>query len=195
MSSLQREDSLHHCLPKPTPLMQISYIGVRSNLSRTTLSLTGSKAGHLSLQIISKAESGARTDWKTASQSWLYAASFSTSSFASFSLNGGGMEMKRLAGALTVTPSAVTSSMVKSGDSRSFFLDLSSSFALSFLLFLSSSFFLPGSETSSSIGAIESSRVEFADKCQFAAAPAGKVSVYVAAGASLARFQPRKTPL
>src|SRR5580692_10043387 len=179
IGGLQRGHSIHHCLPKPIPLMQILYIEVRSNRSRTTLSLAGSNAGHLSLQIISNPENGARTDWKTASQSWLYAASLTTSSFASFSLNGGGMAMKRLAGALTITPSVVSNSMVKSGDSRSFFLDLSSSFffSLAFFLSLSSSFFSPGSETSSSIGATESSSVEFADKCQFAAAPVGNVSV------------------
>src|ERR1700683_5431897 len=111
MGSLQRGDSIHHCLPKPIPLIQILYIGVRSNRSRTTLSFAGSNVGHLSLQTIWNPENGARTDWKTASQSWLYAASLSTSSLASFSLNGGGMAMKRLAGALTIAPSGVINSI------------------------------------------------------------------------------------
>src|ERR1700675_4321406 len=86
MGTLQREHSLHHCLPKPIALIQILYIGVRSNFSRTMLSLAGSKAGHLSLQIISKAEKGARIDWNTTSQSCLYPASSRTPSFVNFSL-------------------------------------------------------------------------------------------------------------
>src|SRR5580700_6864109 len=114
ISSLQREDSLHHCLPKPIALMQILYIGVLSNFRRTMLSLAGSNAGHLSLQFISNEENGARTDWKMVSQSWLYPASSSTPSFVNFSLKGGGMETNRLAGALTITPSVVSNSMVKS---------------------------------------------------------------------------------
>src|ERR1700693_2970546 len=60
MSSLQREQSLHHCLPKPTPLIQILYIGVRSNFSRTTLSLAGSNGLELSME--ESAESEMRTD-------------------------------------------------------------------------------------------------------------------------------------
>src|SRR5580700_2643705 len=177
MSSLQREHSLHHCLPKPIPLMQISYIGVRSNFSRTTLSLAGSNGLHLPWQGVSNAESGARTDWKTASQSWLKAASSVTVSFVNVSLKGGGIEMKRLTGARTVTPSVVTNSMVKSGDSRSFFLDGSSfsSLALSFFLSFLSFFFFPGTGASSSSGAIESSIVDAEFKCQFRAAPAGNV--------------------
>src|SRR5580704_6507043 len=155
MSSLQRGHSLHHYLPKPTPLMQILYIGVRSNFSLTMLSFAGSN--RLELSPLWKEESGARTDWNTTSQSWLYPSSSSTPSFANFSLKGGGMEMKRLTGALAVAPSEVTSSMVKSGDSRSFFFDLSSSFSFCFSF---SSFFFPGSETSSSMGATESSRVD-----------------------------------
>ena len=131
MSSLQREHSLHHCLPKPIALMQILYIGVRSNFSRTTLSLAGSNRLELSVKY-SNPESGTRTDWKTASQSWLYAASLSTSSFASFSLNGGGMDMKRLAGALTVTPSVVTQFDGEIGRFAFFLLG----FLLFFFLFL-----------------------------------------------------------
>src|SRR5580700_6735420 len=62
ISSLQRGHSLHHCLPKPIALIQILYIGVRSNFSRTMLSLAGSNGLHLPWQGISKAESGRRTD-------------------------------------------------------------------------------------------------------------------------------------
>src|SRR5580704_6668367 len=98
ISSLQRGHSLHHYLPKPTPLMQILYIGVRSNFSLTMLSFAGSN--RLELSPLWKEENGARTDWNTASQSWLYPSSSSTPSFANFSLKGGGMEMKRLTGAL-----------------------------------------------------------------------------------------------
>src|SRR6266436_3648504 len=126
MGTLQREHSLHHCLPKPIALIEILYIGERSNFSRTTLSLAGSKRLELSAGF--KSESGARTVWKIVSQSWLYPASSNTPSFVNFSLKGGGMETKRLTGALAVAPSVPTSSMVKSGDSRSFFLGFSSFF-------------------------------------------------------------------
>src|SRR5580700_3300076 len=71
MGTLQREHSLHHCLPKPIPLIQILHIGVRSNFSRTMLSLAGSNGLHWPSQGVRNSESGARTDWKTASQSWL----------------------------------------------------------------------------------------------------------------------------
>src|ERR1700688_2785795 len=71
IGSLPREHSLHQCLPKPIPLMQILYIGVRSNFSRTMLSLAGSNGLHFPSQGVPNAESGARTDWKTASQSCL----------------------------------------------------------------------------------------------------------------------------
>jgi hypothetical protein len=96
-------------------------------------------------------------------------------SFVNFSLKGGGIEAKRLTGDVTIAPSSSTSSMVKSGDSRSFFFSLSLIFFSSSFFFFSfsSSFFLPGRSTSSSIGATESSRVEVCVKCQIAAAPAG----------------------
>src|SRR2546430_1575438 len=51
-----------------------------------------------------------------------------TSSFVNFSLKGGAITMNLLTGALAVVPSLDTSSIVKSGDSRSFVYSSSESY-------------------------------------------------------------------
>src|SRR5437879_4051452 len=87
-----------------------------------------------------------RTVWKTGSQSFSYPFSSMTVSFVNFSLKGGGIATNLLTSTSGVAPSLVTSSTVKSGDSRSFFFDLSSFFLSSSSFFFSSSVLFPGRE-------------------------------------------------